>query len=184
MKTTSLFTIFHFTWLSLSKSLKKLQIKTLPRNEITERLNGSGPSTRVSAWKLKSSPCVQLGQFSIEVRAPPPVLKSVRLAHWAKFEFCPKRFKAKNENLNAFCLSELKLEIFFLLHGKSNLQKKIYGEKRAVSTRHDFSLFTFCLVWISRFTKLSIVFFACFVLISVLSPSTKFKNQNMRFCSV
>ena len=63
----------------------------------------------------------------------------------------------------------------FLLHGISNLQKKIYGEKRAFLTRRDLSLFTFCLVWISRFTKLSIVFFACFVLISVLSPSSKIK---------
>ena len=181
MKTTSLFTIFHFTWLSLSKSLKKLQIKTLPRNEITERLNGSGPSTRVSAWKLKSSPCVQLGQFSIEVRAPPPVLKSVRLAHWAKFEFCPKRFKAKNENLNAFCLSKWKLEIIFCFMVNQAYKRKLENEH----FDETWFFFVYILSGLNfALYKTEYCFFACFVLISVLSPSTKFKNQNMRFCSV
>ena len=84
-------------------------------------------------------------------------------------------FQSKKRKLECVLFIEMETWNHFLLHGISNLQKKIYGEKRAFLTRRDLSLFTFCLVWISRFTKLSIVFFACYVLISVLSLSSKIK---------
>ena len=175
MKTTSL---FYNIPLHLTVTFKKFE-KTANQNTSKKWNNWEVKRQRPehSSLSLKTEVVTLCSAGPIFDRSSRPATGAQKcaLSTLGQVRILSKTFQSKKRELECVLFIWIETWNFFLLHGKSNLQKKIYGEKRAVSTRHDFSLFTFCLVWISRFTKLSIVFFACFVLISVLSPSSKIK---------
>ena len=175
MKTTSL---FYNIPLHLTVTFKKFE-KTANQNTSKKWNNWEVKRQRPehSSLSLKTEVVTLCSAGPIFDRSSRPATGAQKcaLSTLGQVRILSKRFKAKTENLNAFCLSKWKLEIIFCF-----MVYQTYKRKFMVKNEHSWrDVIYLCLhfVWF-EFRALQnwvLFFFACFVLISVLSPSSKIK---------